>query len=127
MANTTTKKEFFAMVSEIVSASQHARKADILKFVAREVELLDKKHSKNADKKFASTVDTKAAIIEVLTENGKPMTISEMLQDERLATFSEGENKQAMSNQRLSAIVKQLVDKGTVTRIEEKKKAYFSC
>lgn len=123
--NNTTKKEYFAMVAEIVTASNHSRKNDILSFVEREIELLEKKHSKNAEKKSASTVETKAAIIDVLTQAGKPMTISEMLADERLSTF--GENKEIMSNQRLSAIVKQLVDKGTVIRTEEKKKAYFSC
>lgn len=47
-------------------------------------------------------------------------TISEMMKG--VATIAEAE----LSNQRVSALVRQLVTEGSVVRTEEKRKAYFS-
>ena len=71
-----------------------------------------------------------AAIIEVLADKGKPVTITDMLTDTRLQSYTEetkdGKKTVAMTNQKLSSMVKKLVDNGEIVRTEEKKKAYFS-
>ena len=56
-------------------------------------------------------------IYDVLVENGNLMTISEM----QKASAELGE----LSNQRISALVRQFLADGKVERIEEKRKAYF--
>ena len=56
-------------------------------------------------------------IYDVLAENGGKMTISEM----QKVNAELGE----LSNQRISALVRQLLADGKVERIEEKRKAYF--
>ena len=58
----------------------------------------------------------KSVILEVL--NGKTMTISEMQKASAELT--------PLSNQKISALLKQMVDNGTVIRIEDKRKAYFT-
>lgn len=120
-----TKKDFFKEITEIVAASDNERKNEILDFINKEIQLMNSRQKKTADKKSVSYVETKAAVIEVLSEKDRPMLISELLQDERLSTF--GEKKERMSGQRLTAVVKQLVDRGTVHRMEQKGKAYFYC
>lgn len=120
-----TKKEFFEKVTEIVLESGNNSTKEILEFIVKETAAMDRRKAVTANKKSVSYVETKAAIIEVLSEKDRPMLISELLQDERLTTF--GEKKERMSGQRLTAVVKQLVDKGTVHRIEQKGKAYFYC
>ena len=62
-------------------------------------------------------IGIKDIIVDVLTENEKPMTISEMLKDERLKEYS---------NQKISALCTQLVKDGVIVRVEDKKKTTFA-
>ena len=62
-------------------------------------------------------LEYKKIILTVLAESGEPMTIPEIMEaDPRLYE---------VSNQRVSALTRQLKDDCLVTRIEEKRKAYF--
>lgn len=132
MANTKiTKKEYFAIVKGIVEQSSADNKADIVAFLDHEVELLDKKSGKSkATPTQAANIVTLNVIKEVLADRDKPATITELLTDARLQSYTEttknGEKTIAMTNQKLSSLVKKLVDAGEVVRTEEKKKAYFS-
>jgi len=58
------------------------------------------------------------AIVTYLKDTGKSLTISDIIKE--VAEVSE------LTNQRVSAIVRQLKDAGTLLRTEEKRKAYFS-
>ena len=58
------------------------------------------------------------AIVTYLKDTGKSLTISDIIKE--VAEVSE------LTNQRVSAIVRQLKDAGTLIRTEEKRKAYFS-
>lgn len=129
--NKITKKEYFAIVKDIVEASGADNKADIVAFLDHEVKLLNKKSGKSkATPTQAANAVTLNVIKEVLGELDKPVTITELLTDVRLQSYTEttkdGEKVIAMTNQKLSSLMKKLVDAGEVIRTEEKKKAYFS-
>lgn len=123
-----TKREWFEVIIGIVNNSEYADKEGAVKMLTHEIELLDKKSGKSKETK--AHVAIMATIKEVLADMGKPVTITEMLTDTRLANYEEeskdGVKVIAMTNQKLSFMVKKLVDAGEVIRTEEKKKAYFS-
>ena len=89
------------------------------KFIEREMELLAKKNS--ADRKPTAVQEAnmgiKETILDLLADVGKPMTISEM--QKASAELAE------LANQRISALVRQLMQEGKVVREEVKRKAYF--
>lgn len=126
-----TKREWFEVIIGIVNNSEYADKEGAVKMLTHEIELLDKKSGKSKETKTQKAhVAIMATIKEVLADMGKPVTITEMLTDTRLANYEEeskdGVKVIAMTNQKLSSMVKKLVDAGEVIRTEEKKKAYFS-
>lgn len=109
-----TKREYFNELKAIVSDND-----TLVAFIDHELELLDKKNSapKNPTAKQLENEKIKDYILAHLV---KPMTISEMLKD-FLADYPT-----ELSNQRVSAIVKQLVEDNAIVRTVEKRKAYFS-
>lgn len=120
MANSKmTKKDWFATIRAMVEGSGNEREDEILAFIDHEVELLEKKSSKSGQTKIQKeNVEVVAKIENALREVGKVVTITELQ--------SASEEMGAYSNQKLSALLKQMVSKGTVVRTEDKKKAYFS-
>lgn len=127
MAEKMTKKQWYEVLANIVKKSKNPQKAGALEFIAHEIELLDKKSGKSKTSKTAKTNDKiKYAILDVLAENEKPMTVSEMMLDSRLATWKDGDAEKVMSNQKLSSMIRQLVNEELVIRTEDKKKALFS-
>ena len=113
MANKITKKEMFTMIKAQVKDN-----AEMVAFIDHEIELLDKKASnKKATKTQEANVGIKSTILAVL-EGGKSMTITEM----QGASVELGK----LSNQKVSALVRQLVDAGDVVRIIDKKVSRFS-
>lgn len=120
MANSKmTKKDWFATIRAMVEGSGNEREDEILAFIDHEVELLEKKSSKSGQTKTQKeNAEVVAKIENALREVGKAVTITE------LQTASE--EMSAYSNQKLSALLKQMVSNGTVVRTEDKKKAYFS-
>ena len=127
MANAKmTKRDYFNALSELVTNANPTNAADILAFIDHEVELLDKKNGYKSSKPTKSQLANeglKATLLEVMAEVDKPATITELQRaDTRLAFDENG----SISNQRLSALLRQMIDSGTVVRTTEKKKAYFS-
>lgn len=115
-----TKRDYFKMLAEVVAESERENQAELQAFINHEVELLDKK---SASRGTATTAkqkeneDLKEYILGVLTEINRAVTITELqAEDVKL-----GE----LTNQRISAMLKQLKDEGKVIRTELKKKAYF--
>lgn len=109
-----TKREYFNELKTIVSDNDA-----LVAFIDHELELLDKKNT--APKApTAKQVENEKIKDYILAHLVKPMTISEMLKD-FLADYPV-----ELSNQRVSAIVKQLVEDNSVVRTVEKRKAYFS-
>ena len=113
-----TKKEMFAMVMEVVEVSETANKAEMMDFLAHEIELLERKKSSSA--KTKSQVENEkimVSILEELAQAEKPMTVTELMQTESLA---------GLSNQKLSALLRLLKEDGKVVKTIDKKKSYFS-
>ena len=113
MANKITKKEMFTMIKAQVKDN-----AEMVAFIDHEIELLDKKTSnKKATKTQEANVGIKSTILAVL-EGGKSMTVTEM----QGASAELGE----LSNQKVSALVRQLVEAGEVVKTIDKKVSRFS-
>ena len=113
MANKITKKEMFTRIKAQVKDN-----AEMVAFIDHEIELLDKKASnKKATKTQEANIGIKATILTVL-EGAKPMTVTEM----QGASAELGE----LSNQKVSALVRQLVEVGKVVKTIDKKVSRFS-
>ena len=124
MSNTSnstkvTKRERFAQLMEIVNASQVENSTELVAFIEHEVELLNKKNSRSGKptKTQLANESIKTQIVSVLERVGKPMTVTQLLAESELAD---------LSNQKVSALLTQLRESGTVVRTVEKKVAYYS-
>lgn len=117
MANSTklTKAQKFAMLKEIPAVKENAT---LVEFIDHELELLAKKNS--ADKKPTAQQTAndgiKAEILEGMAE-GKLYTITDLIKE--IPACAD------LTNQRVSALIRQLMANGSVERVEEKRKAYF--
>lgn len=100
----------------------------VVEFATHEIELLDNKNSsKKPSVSATENVEIANKIVEVLKENGKPLTITEILalpQVSEIRVYNEDTKvvDKALSNQRVSYI---LNHDTRVSRYVEKKKAYF--
>lgn len=120
MSNTTattkkiTKREKFEMLKAV---SEVQANPVLSEFIEHELELLSKKNS--ADKKPTEKQEENEAIKEIILENlTSRMTISEMQKSiPNLAEYS---------NQKISALMRQLILEGLVEKVEDKRKSYFS-
>ena len=121
MTNKMTKREWFVEIKAIVESAQadSEKKAGMIDFIDHEVELLDRKHSKSGQTKTQKeNVEIMKKVMTALAEVGKPVTITELQNaSAKMAEYS---------NQKLSALLKKLVDDDRVVKTQEKKKSYFS-
>lgn len=126
MNSKMTKKDWFVALKGIVAESGDARIEEINAFIDHEIDLLSRKTAKSGQTKTQKENAVIIAFVEdVLAEVGEPVTVSALLENERVATYTL-EDGRKISNQKLSAILKKLVDDGRVVKVYEKKKAYFS-
>lgn len=112
--NKMTKKDYFEVLRGL---AVEAGNEGAVEFCEKEIERL-------ANRKATQTKVQKEneglveIIFEVLQGLGKPSTIAEIQgADERI---------KEMSNQKISALLKKLVDADRVVRVKEKKVTYFS-
>lgn len=121
MTNTTTstkltKAQKFAMLRAIPAVAENAM---LVEFIDHEVELLTKKNS--AEKKPTAQQVANAGITTAIIEGMEPnrlYTVTEVIK-----SIPECAD---LTNQRVSALLRQLVEAGKVKRTEDKRKAYFS-
>lgn len=115
MANTKkmTKREMFEQIKANYSLTNEE-----VAFIDHELELLAKKNSAGKKPTAVQVVNEgiKQAIVNGM-EVGKKYTITDIMKS--IDACAE------LSNQRVSALVRQLVTDGVVVRTEEKRKAYF--
>lgn len=105
-----TKKGYFEILRELVFD-----RPELVDFIDHEIELLSKKNSKTSPSKNQIENEAiKVDILNALEEFGKGVTITELM------------TKVPYSNQKLSALVKQLVEDKKVIRTEDKRKVYFT-
>lgn len=119
MEKKMTKKEYFAVLAEVVANSDMENKEGALAFIAHEVELLEKKSAKSGQTKTQKeNAEILVKIKAKLAEVGKAVTITELqAASAEMAQYS---------NQKLSALLKKLVESGEVVKTTEKKKSYFA-
>ena len=111
-----TKRDNF---NKLLTIKEVAENTQLVEFINHELELLDRKSASHSTAKTANqkaNEEIKTKIVDALVQLGKS-TISELQAgSEEMAEYS---------NQKLSALLKQLVDSKQVIRTMEKKKAYF--
>ena len=120
MTKKMTKKEMFAMVMEVVEKATVENKAEMLNFIEHEIELLNKKSSKSGQTKTQKENELlKEQLLSAFAEMKEPVTISE---------FQEKSNEPVaqLTNQKLSALLNQLVKAEKMVKTVEKKKSYFA-
>lgn len=111
-----TKREKFEMIKAIPEVAANEM---LVEFIDHELELLAKKNA--SDKKPTAQQTANEGIKEAILNAMEP---------NRLYTVTEIQKEvdecAELSNQRVSALMRQLKDDGKVVRTEEKRKAYFS-
>ena len=115
MANKITKREVIGMMmnEEVVKANP-----TYVAYLENELALLDKKASnKKATKTQEENAGIKATILEVLATIGSGTVTDIQNGNAELST---------LSNQKVSALVRQLVESGDVVKTADKKKSIFS-
>lgn len=111
-----TKKEMF---KEIANVATELGRTDIVDFANHEIELLENKSSKKTETKTQKeNVAIMETIVETLTDLAKPVRITDLQ--------SANETLANLSNQKISALLKKLVDSNKVAKTIEKKIAFFS-
>ena len=117
MEKKVTKKDRFSRIYAIIEESNASDKVELLGFIDHEVELLEKKSSKVT---LTATQKANLEVIEVIKEvlEDKPnSTVSELIKDERLSAYT---------YQKISALLKKLIDGGEVVKSTDKKVSRFS-
>ena len=115
MANKITKKEVIRMMmnEEVIKANP-----TYVAYLENELALLNKKaQNKKATKTQEQNVGIKTTILEVLATIGSGTVTDIQKGNEELS---------ALSNQKVSALVRQLVESGEVVKTTDKKKSIFS-
>lgn len=111
-----TKKDYFNVLAKIVKGAKVENEAEILEFLDRQIELLSKKSNVKTKTQKENEVLVER-VYEALVAVAKPVTVTDLQAVEGMSEFS---------NQKLSALLKKLVDTSRVVKTIDKKKSYFS-
>lgn len=112
MEKKMTKVEMFNAIKEVVADNK-----EMVTFIEHEIELLQKKSSnRKPTKTQEENKSLKNEILSVLTDEG--MTVTEIQKSSEILGN--------VSNQKVSALLRQLVEVGTVEKTTDKKKSLFS-
>ena len=120
--NKLTKRDYFEMIKGICGDRE-----DIVNFCDHEIELLSRKNSKSgATKTQKENIQVAEMLIEELAKVGTAVTITDLMNKSEVIKTYRLENGNTLSNQKISAIFKQLVDTNKIVKVTDKKKSYFS-
>ena len=113
-----TKRDYFNQLKAVEGVKANP---ELVKFIDHELELLAKKNASGEGKMTAAQLANegiKAEILECMEkEPNRMFTVSEMQKEFPCCA--------ELSNQRVSALIRQLKEDGKVERIEDKRKAFF--
>ena len=115
-----TKNDMCVAIAETIKAMEVENKAEMLNFIDHEVELLNRKSGKSGQTKTQKENEVlKAQLLDAFAKMEKPVSISE---------FQEKSNEPVaqLTNQKLSALLNQLVKAEIMVKTIEKKKSYFA-
>ena len=118
-----TKREKFEMAIEMAKASGNDM---LVEFFTHEIELLTKKSSGGSAKRDEEQEAFFDVIRDILSEcaDVKGMQCGAIAKDSRAVAFEWKDGKET-SSQRVSAMLKKMVDKGDVVKVTDKKVTYF--
>lgn len=109
-----TKREMFLAIREVVSAD-----AEMVAFIDREIDLLNRKSASRKPTKTQTENEVyKADILVTLSTADAPLSIKDIQ--------AETASLEELSNQRISHLLKALVDSGQVAKVYVKKVPLFS-
>ena len=118
MEKKMTKKEMFTLI-----ATLNASNTEIVEFCNHEIELLDRKKSQG-NAKANEKMDSQVALVyNALVSVGKAVTVSDLIKETDLSELANESG--VVSTQKVSALLKKLVDSGKVAKMTDKKKTYF--
>ena len=115
MEKKMTQKEMF---NEIIAFAQAGNRQDIVEFCQSRIAVLDKKSENRTQTKTQKENAELAKIILEVLRGANPMTVTEIQ--------SKNEILGSLNNQKVSAILRNMVKAGTVTRDTSTKKTLFS-
>lgn len=113
-----TKREKFEMLKALVKDNDM-----LVEFIDHEIELLDKKKSNGnakANEKMEKSVEF---VYETLVNMNRAVSVSELIAENDMSAIANELN--VVSTQKVSALLKKLVDSGRVVKFTDKKKTYF--
>lgn len=109
-----TKREMFEMIATV-----NADNEEIVEFCNHQIELLSNRKSSKAPTKTQKENEViMAQILADLAEFDAPVTVTELI--------TKGEGMEGFTNQKISALLRKLVDANKVVKAIEGKKAVFS-
>ena len=122
MEKRLTKKDYFEMIKEVCASN-----SEIVAFCDHEIELLSRKNSKSGATKTQKENEIVAnMLVEELAKVNKPITITDLMNTSETIKGYTLENGNNLTNQKISAIFKQLVESNKIVKVVDKKKSYFS-
>ena len=108
-----TKREMFVLI-----ATTNADNTEIVEFCNHEIELIDKKVSHKTPTKAQKENEALMATLEnILLTLEAPTTVTDLI--------TANESLSSLSNQKVSAMLRKMVDAGRAVKTMEKKKALF--
>ena len=111
-----TQKNFF---NEVVALAKANGRDDLVEYANKKIgQLENRKPSKQKLEKEALNKGIQDTILAILSEADEPMTVTDI----QFASESIGE----LSNQKVSSMLRALVDNGSVVKVVDKKKSYYS-
>lgn len=115
-----TKREMFEMTINILAETTAPEKDELIEKLHHEIELLDHKRStpRGMTKTQKENEGVMAQILTALESFETPVTVTELI--------AGGEGLAEFTNQKISALLRKLVNEGKVTKTIEGKKARFA-
>lgn len=112
-----TKKDYFNVLINVVEGANVENEAELVEFLNRQIELVSKKRTAQTKTQKENEVLVEK-VYEALVAIARPVAVDELRgANDEMSVFS---------NQKLSALLKKLVDAGRVIKTVDKKKSYFS-
>lgn len=120
MTKKLTKREMFEVIAKTIEVMEVENKPEMLDFIAHEIELLNKKSKSGGQTKTQKENEIlKEQLLSAFAEMKEPVTISEFQELSKSPVAQ-------LTNQKLSALLNQLVKAGKMVKTVEKKKSHFS-
>ena len=114
MMEKMTKKDYFEALKGFVAGDE--REAEFVAFLDRQIELATKKRT-GETKTQKENKELAEVVYAVVSEMEAPATVTDICKDERLA---------GKTNQKVTALLRMLVNDGRVTRTVDGKKTLYA-